>query len=174
MSDLYIDITILKLYWNITRFQIFLLKNLAGFVQIMWDLILNFFFAEIPGWISPHHVSINTHHILPVQSIPSSLSSSSQNSIHSDANNQIQYNQMTLQSEQHGHVIIDNDVHSLSPAKEDILLGSGGILPPMAIMRPPTCDKITCQHGGRCINKGRYIKCYCPLGFGGQYCERSK
>lgn len=129
--------------------------------------------AKIPGWISPHHVSINTHHILPVQSIPSSLSSSSQNSIHFDANNQIQYNQVTLQSEQHGHVIIDNDVHSLSPAKEDILLGSGGILPPMAIMRPPTCDKITCQHGGRCINKGRYIKCYCPLGFGGQYCEKN-
>lgn len=123
--------------------------------------------AQIPGWIDPNPV--DTLHSLPLQSIQSSHD---HNFIQSEADNQISYNKVTLKSENH-NVILSSDKDFVLPDKDDVILGSGGILPPLAIMRPPACNEITCQHSGHCVFQHHSAKCNCPLGFGGQFCEKS-
>lgn len=129
-------------------------------------------FLGISGYqfIGSNGISVDTHHLSSVQSIPSSQQ---HNLVHSEANNQISYNKLTLKNENH-NVILGNKVDTFSPVQDHVVLGAAGHLAPLAIMRPPTCDEIICQNGGHCVARGPAAKCDCSLGFGGRYCDKSK
>ncbi|XP_071147127.1 pikachurin-like [Mytilus edulis] len=120
-------------------------------------------------FIGSNGISVDTHHLSSVQSIPSSQQ---QNLVHSEANNQISYNKLTLKNENH-NVILGNKVDTFSPVQDHVELGATGHLAPLAIMRPPTCDEIICQNGGHCVARGPAAKCDCLLGFGGRYCDKN-
>ncbi|VDI80814.1 Hypothetical predicted protein [Mytilus galloprovincialis] len=120
-------------------------------------------------FIGSNGISVDTHHLSSVQSIPSSQQ---HNLVHSEANNQISYNKLKLKNENH-NVILGNKVDTFSPVQDHVVLGATGHLAPLAIMRPPTCDEIICQNGGHCVARGPAAKCDCSLGFGGRYCDKN-
>lgn len=81
---------------------------------------------------------------------------------------QILYNKQTGRH----HVVLGHSKLAQGPVKDNIVLGSGSLMPPMSIMRPPTCDGVLCQNGGHCVVRGSRTKCNCPFGFGGTYCQK--
>lgn len=142
-------------------------KMLGVHLYFMANLMLRLiYFTEIPDRSFSAKNSIN--------SIPSGLPQNSllqhSNSLHRTGN-QIHYNIPNLQTDRH-HVELGHSEKPLYPAKDNVELGSGGVLPPMSIMRPPTCDGVICQNGGHCVVQGFQTKCNCPLGFGDKFCQK--
>ncbi|VDM18635.1 unnamed protein product [Hydatigera taeniaeformis] len=69
---------------------------------------------------------------------------------------------------------LETSSSSFTYSKEEFFVCQcvAGFSGPRCELRTPSCDDVNvCQNGGVCMGEGSRLKCICPRGLGGTYCE---